>query len=226
MRSRVETIGDCTLYLADCLDIMPALDVVDAVVTDPPYGLADWNNRGSNRGGPFEADIERAATWDKAITAEHVALLRARSRHQIIWGWPYFADLLPCRTKQLLVWNKVVRGMHHNDCEIAWCSQFREACRVFDLATASAERKQHPTQKPLALMKWCISLLIEGDNILDPFMGSGTTGVACVALGRRFVGIEREPQYFDIACSRIDQACRQPRLFADLPARPMQRDLL
>ena len=211
MTARVEKIGDATLYLGDCLEILPTLGKVDAVVTDPPYGLGDWNNRGTNAARPFDSDITQA--WDKPITASHIALIRAVSRHQIIWGGNYFLDLLP-RTKQMFVWNKGIRGMHFNDCEIAWCSQFREACRVFDYSPASAEKKEHPTQKPLALLQWCLGHLPDAETILDPFMGSGTTGVACANLGRTFIGIEREPKYFDIACRRIEDAQRQGRLLA------------
>jgi DNA modification methylase len=209
MIQREETIGDCRLILGDCLDVMPGLGEFDACVTDPPYGLGDWNNRGSNAGGPF--DSAQTQAWDLPIGAEHIAALRAVSADQIIWGGNYMLDFLP-RTKQMFVWNKGIRGMHFNDCEIAWCSQFRDACRVFDYSPASAEKKQHPTQKPLALMRWCLGFLPNAETILDPFMGSGTTGVACVNLGRKFTGIELEPKYFDIACKRIEEAYKQPRL--------------
>ena len=223
MSPRVEKIGDCTLYLGDCLEILPTLGKVDAVVTDPPYGLGDWNNRGTNAARPFDSDITQA--WDKPITASHIALIRAVSRHQIIWGGNYFLDLLP-RTKQMFVWNKGIRGMHFNDCEIAWCSQFREACRVFDYSPASAEKKEHPTQKPLALLQWCLGHLPDAETILDPFMGSGTTGVACVNLSRKFIGIEIEERYFNIAVKRITEAYRQPRLFAEPKPAPKQEALL
>ena len=215
--NRIETIGNgVTLYLGDCRDIMPTLGPMDALVTDPPYGLGDWNNRGSNAGGPFDSEVTQA--WDKPITAEHIALMRAASKHQIIWGGNYFGDLLP-RTKQMFVWNKLIRGMHFNDCEIAWCSQFREACRVFDYSPASAEKKEHPTQKPLALMRWCISKIPNCESVIDPFMGSGTTGVAAVNLGHRFTGIEIDPGYFDIACRRIDDATKRPDMFVQIEKR-------
>jgi hypothetical protein len=113
----------------------------------------------------------------------------------------------------MLVWNKGIRNMHFNDCEIAWCSQFREACRVFDYSPSRQEPKQHPTQKPVALMEWCLGFLPDAVTILDPFMGAGTTGVACVRLGRKFVGVEIDPRYFDIACRRIDEAHKQGDLF-------------
>lgn len=220
---RCERIQDATLYLGDCREILPLLPKVDAVVTDPPYGLGDWNNRGSNKGGPFDSEITQS--WDVAITAADVSAMKEKSNYQIFWGANYFLDHLP-RSKQMLVWNKGIRGMHFNDCEIAWCSQWREACRVFDLSPSGLE-KSHPTQKPLALMEWCIGRLPkDACTILDPFMGSGTTGVACAKLGRKFIGIELEPKYFDIACKRIDEAYRQPRLFKDEPPKPKQEALL
>ena len=128
---RKEIIGDCTLYLGDCLEVMPTLDNVDAVVTDPPYGLGDWNNRGTNKDRPFDSD--KTQKWDKPISQEHINLMRDISKYQIMWGGNYYLDLLP-RTKQMFVWNKGIRNMHFNDCEIAWCSQFKEASRVFDLS--------------------------------------------------------------------------------------------
>ena len=206
-------IGDCTLILGDCLEVMLTLGKVDAVVTDPPYGLGDWNNRGTNAARPFDSEITQQ--WDQPISQEHISAFCGLSKHQIVWGGNYLMDFLPS-TKQMFVWNKGIRNMHFNDCEIAWCSQFREACRVFDYSPSSSEPKQHPTQKPVALMKWCIKHLpADAQTILDPFMGSGTTGVACVKLGRKFIGIEIDPDYFEIACKRIRDAYNQPDMFIE-----------
>jgi len=214
-------IGDATLYQGDCLEILPALGNVDAVVTDPPYGLGDWNNRGTNAKRPFDSDVTQQ--WDVRITQVHIDAMRAAARHLVIWGGNYFCGMLPA-TKQMFVWNKGIRNMHFNDCEVAWCSQFREACRVFDYSPSAAEAKEHPTQKPVALMKWCIEKLPPNANtILDPFMGSGTTGVACAKLGRKFIGIEREPKYFDIACKRIEDAYRQGDMFVGRPAQKIEQ---
>jgi len=216
---RCEVIGDCTLYQGDCLEIMPTLGKVDAVVTDPPYGLGDWNNRGTNKKRPF--DSNETQKWDKPISQSHVDLMRGISTYQIMWGGNYFLDLLP-RTKQMFVWNKNIRNMHFNDCEIAWCSQFREASRVFDLSP-NGQKKEHPTAKPLPLMMWCVEKLPkDAQTILDPFMGSGTTGVACAKLGRKFIGIELEPKYFDIACERIQKAYDQPDMFVEPPVKATQ----
>jgi site-specific DNA-methyltransferase (adenine-specific) len=214
--TRKETIGDATLYLGDCRGILPALQA-DAIVTDPPYGLGDWNNRGSNKDRPFDSDFTQS--WDKPIDREVVDLMLAISKHQIIWGWNYFADLLP-RTKQVFVWNKGIRGMHFNDCELAWTSQWREASRVFDYSPSAMEPKEHQTQKPVQLMGWCLERLpASATVILDPFMGSGTTGVAALKLGRKFIGIEIEPKYFDIACRRIEDQYRRPDLFVKVEKR-------
>lgn len=215
-------IGDCTLYQGDCLEIMPTLGKVDAVVTDPPYGLGDWNNRGSNASRPFDSNFTQQ--WDTGINENHICAMREISQNQIIWGGNYFLDLLP-RTKQMFVWNKNIRNMHFNDCEIAWCSGWREASRVFDLHP-SGLKKEHPTQKPLPLLLWCIEKLPDKtETILDPFMGSGTTGVACAKLGRKFIGIELEPKYFNLACKRIEDAYKQPDLFVEPPAKAVQGGL-
>jgi site-specific DNA-methyltransferase (adenine-specific)/modification methylase len=225
MTWRCETIGDATLYLGDCREILPTLGKVDAVVTDPPYGLGDWNNRGTNASRPFDSDFTQS--WDRAPNARDIELLCQKSSYQIFWGANYYLDCLPRRSKQMLVWNKGIRGMHFNDCEIAWCSQWREACRMFDLSPSGIE-KEHQTQKPIALMLWCLRQLpADADIICDPFMGSGTTGVAALKLGRRFIGIEIEPTYFDIACRRIEEAWRQPRLFEEpkAPAEQIAMDL-
>jgi DNA modification methylase len=201
---RVVVIGNCELYEGDCLEVMRHLEKVDAVVTDPPYGLGDWNNRGSNKVRPFDSDYTQL--WDQPINKNHFDCMFQISKHQIFWGGNYLLDHLP-RTKQMFVWNKCIRGMHFNDCEIAWASQWKEASRVFDYSPSAAESKQHPTQKPIKLMRWCVGQLpVNAHTILDPFMGSGTTGVACVKLGRRFIGIELDPGYFDIACERIRKA--------------------
>ena len=216
---RMVQIGDATLYEGDCLDIMPTLGKVDAVVTDPPYGLGDWNNRGTNKDRPFDSD--ETQKWDTPLLAVHVDTMREISKMQIFWGANYYLDFLP-RTKQMYIWNKNIRNMHFNDCEVAWCSGWREASRVFDMSP-NGLKKQHPTQKPLKLMKWCIQKLPkDAVSILDPFMGSGTTGVACAKLGRKFIGIELEPKYFDIACERIQKAYDQPDMFVEPPKKAIQ----
>lgn len=225
MRERLESfervdIGPARLYRGDCREILPLLPRFDAVVTDPPYGLGDWNERGRNKGRPFADISQETQEWDQALSPADVDALRKAGKHQILWGANYYLDSLP-RTKMFLVWNKGIRRMHFNDAELAWTSAPREAVRVFDLSPSGLD-KEHPTQKPLALMLWCLSYVPKAKTILDPYMGTGTTGVAAIQLGREFVGIERERKYFEIACRRIDQATREPRLDLDPPAKQIQ----
>jgi len=196
-------IGDCELYLGDCRDVLPTLGKVDAVVTDPPYGLAD-KLQGGTWGKKYEGDYQ---DWD----ARAGDLSGLPDVPTIAWGGNYLA-VPPSRC--WLIWYKrdAVRTMA--DCELAW-TNFDANARVFDwtIAATNPERVGHPTQKPVALMKWCIAFLPNAQTILDPFMGSGTTGVAAVQMGRDFIGVEREEKYFDIACKRIEDAQRQQDLF-------------
>ena len=211
MTWREEQIGRARLILGDCRDILPTLPKVDAVVTDPPYGIGADKHAGKVENGWTQWE---GAQWDnERPTPEVFKLILAAGSEQIIWGGNYFTDLLP-PTMQWLVWDKGQRDFSLADCEFAWSSQ-RRAARIFDYPRALAlqDGKVHPTQKPVALMKWCIDQLPKAATVLDPFMGSGTTGVAAVQMGRDFIGIEREPKYFDIACCRIEDAQRQKDLF-------------
>jgi site-specific DNA-methyltransferase (adenine-specific) len=198
--SDVVTIGDATLYHGDCLEILPTLPKVDAVITDPPYGILDHGGKWGKK-----ADLQ----WDRAPANNMQQLLDAADA-QIIWGGNYFS-LPPSRG--WLVWRKPDRVPSAADVELAWTSRDMNArLLTHSIAATNAERVGHPTQKPLAVMRW--SLSFTSGDVLDPFMGSGTTGVACAQLGRKFIGIELERRYFDIACERIDNAYRQTRLFA------------
>lgn len=122
-----------------------------------------------------------------------------------------------------LVWDKKQRDFSLADAELAWTSQGK-ALRIFDYPRSKAllDGKCHPTQKPVALMRWCLGFLPNAQTILDPFMGSGTTGVACVKEGRHFIGIEQDPDYFEISCERIREAYRQPDMFVEQPAAATQ----
>lgn len=224
---RIERIGDATLYLGDCRDVLPTLGKVDAVVTDPPYGI-DYGNAGGFSASHGWSSLREGMTWDfDRPDKETFDSILNCSKSQIVWGGNYFTDYLP-PSMQWLVWDKGQRDFSLADCEFAWSSQ-NKAARVFDYPRALALRdgKQHPTQKPVELMKWCIQHLPrEVQSICDPFMGSGTTGVAAAKLGKTFIGIEREPSYFDIACRRIEQAYKQPDLFIEKPAPAKQEALL
>lgn len=209
-------IGDATLYLGDCMEILPTLDKVDAVITDPPYGIGADKHAGKLENGWTQWDV---SGWDsKKPCKELLTHIYKIAKVSIIWGGNYFTDVLP-PTMQWLVWDKGQRGFSLADCEFAWSSQ-NNAARVFNYARALAmqDGKQHPTQKPVALMRWCIEQCKNKPQIIfDPFMGSGTTGVAAIQMGRKFIGIEREPKYFDIACKRIEQASKQVDMFIEQP---------
>ena len=220
-RHRTEIIGDATLILGDCREILPTLERVDAVVTDPPYGIGEDGGRFRDRKGGGHRVLPKL-DWDKERPSRKTfgLLLNAADEH-VIWGGNYFADMLP-PSKGWLYWQKLMGG-DFSDGELAWTSK-DAALREFTRCNKE-HGKEHPTQKPLALMTWCIGR-VDGQTILDPFMGSGTTGVAAIKLGRKFIGIEIEPKYFDIACRRIEEAWKQPRLFEEPKRKPIQDSLL
>jgi len=221
--SRIETIAEgVMLYLGDCREILPALGKVDAVVTDPPYGIGEDGGRCRARKKTRNPTILFKGGWDSETPEAAVFdAMRACSDDQIIWGGNYFADKLP-PSKGWLYWQKLMGG-DFADGELAWTSRDR-ALREFtfcpkggDVVSRFKRDPEHPTQKPVEVMKWCLGFVPNATTILDPFMGSGTTGVAAVKLGRKFIGIEIEPKYFDIACRRIEQATKQPDLFIEAP---------
>ncbi len=220
-------IGDATLYQGDCLQIMQGLGEVDAVVTDPPYGIGEAAGKNRSRCNLAVARDYGDAPWDDQTCPEGVDLARSISRRQIVFGGNYY-DLPP--TSCWLIWDKLNTG-DFADCEMAWTNLPTTVRRLRYLwngmLRANGEEKHgHPTQKPLGVMKWCLGFLPDAQTILDPFMGSGTTGVACAKLGRKFIGIEREPRYFDIACKRIEQAYAQPDLFIEPPKRAEQLEAM
>lgn len=233
---RREVIGDCTLYLGDCREILPLLPKVDAVVTDPPYGIGldtdnsrfsgghvasvakRGNGLGTARGAPIIGD-------DKPFDPRPLLV----GDEQIIWGWHNFPNALP--RGACLVWlkrNDAAFGSFLSDAETAWHSRGHGVYCFRDLSNnAITNERAHPTQKPVSLMRWCIERT-RGETILDPFMGSGTTGVAAVNLGRKFIGVEIDESYFSIALRRIEQAYKQPDFFAPRPniEQPKQLALL
>jgi DNA modification methylase len=228
--SRVETIGDCTLYLGDCRDILPTLGPVDAVVTDPPYGVSYETGMGGKFKGVRIIGDESVALRDELLS------MLPDVRAVVFGSWK---APKPEGTKQTLIWEK---GDHvgMGDLSLPWRPNTEEiyiigngfaghrGSSVLRINAPSPnftpdKKRFHPTEKPVALM----AALLEktpGDVVLDPFMGSGTTGVACALTDRAFIGIEREPSYFDIAVRRIEAAYKQPRLFAEpVPAIVQER---
>ena len=212
---RVEVIGQAELYLGDCMEIMPTLGKVDAVVTDPPYGIgADKKNAHSS--------IRDNTAWDDVNWDSKRIDVSALKWHKevAIWGGNYFADLLP-PSGGWLVWRKpqAETGFSLADAELCWTNKPISArMKTFP----RRDGNQHPTQKPVSVMEWTLSF-IEGLMVLDPFMGSGSTGVACVRTGKAFIGIEKHEPYFEIACERIRKAHQQPDLFVAAPEpKPVQ----
>lgn len=238
-KSRV-VIGDCTLYCEDAEFIVPTLSRVDALVTDPPYGIGEARANPRPRGktvGSALKGVKRvlvrsweAQDWDDApISKELMDLIRSKAKHQIIFGGNFY-ELPP--TACWLVWDKL-QSAAFADCELAWTNLPKAVRRLQYmwngmLRANNEPRGDHPTQKPLGVMKWCIEHLpADVETILDPFMGSGTTGVAAVKMGKKFIGIERERKYFDIACRRIEEAYRQPDMFVQAPEKkPEQMTLV
>lgn len=214
---RHERIGNCDLYLGDCIEVMPALGRVDAVVTDPPYGIGVTR---SNR-----LAISRGfggKTWDE--TPADLSWIASSSLPAIVWGGNYFG--LPAH-RAPLVWDKDNAGRDFADFELAWTNLEMVARRFVMRPMNMDGGKQHPTQKPVALMEWCLGFLPDARTILDPFMGSGTTLVACAKTGRAGIGIELDPDYFAIACKRVEDAYKQADLFIPAPPapKPTQEDL-
>lgn len=223
--ARKETIAEgVEIYLGDCRDIIPSLGKVDAVVSDPPYGIAfahggnDRSGIGKGRYATKFAGVSIAGD-DAPFDPEPLLGLGDTA---ILWGGNHFANSLP-PSASWFIWDKRAASQHTNDfadCEMAWTNK-KGVARVFrhqwDGMMRASERgvaRVHPTQKPIELMKWCLQQIPDAKTILDPYMGSGTTGVAAVMMGRQFIGIELDPGYFDVACKRIADALKAPDMFA------------
>ena len=203
-----------TIYNADCREILPSLPKVDLVLTDPPYGIGEARGKNNNRGHRAVAKDYGVSNWDDEIPSFEVfQVLRLLAPDQIIWGGNYFVEHLT-NSSCWLVWDKCPNGSETDfaDCELAW-TNLKGAVRRFKWLWSGywqhdmsrKETRVHPTQKPLPLMKWCISLASESQTILDPFMGSGTTLRAAKDLGRQSIGIEIEERYCEIAANRLRQ---------------------
>ena len=230
---RVETIGLATLYLGDCREIAPTLERPAAVISDPPYGVAlNTRTAGTRRHRGQAFGLTRSADFPAVIGDEapfDVSCWLGAADAVVLWGANHFG-MMPGASRWL-VWDKRCGGTPDDnaDCELAWSNVggpariHRQVWRGFfregEENAAVSGAKEHPTQKPVALMRWCIeqAKVPPGGLILDPYMGSGSTGVAAVEMRHPFVGIEIEPRYFDIACRRIEAAQRQGDLLRDLP---------
>lgn len=225
---RKEVIGNAVLYLGDCLEILPTMPKVDAVITDPPYGID---------GGSGTVGLSRAHKHDYASFVDtpdnimanivprfKMALKQANGRGVLTPGpkclcyYPSpsaFGSLYQPATCSLNMWGRAQSQpvFYYGKPPRIGKDIGDTTYRIDDAASAGSEG--HPCPKPLKTMRQLVHLASNPDEtVLDPFMGSGTTGVACMNLGRKFIGIEIEPRYFDIACERIENSQRQERLFA------------
>lgn len=214
-------IGNATLYRGDCREVLPMLPKHDLLLTDPPYGI------GINKSPRLSTSRGHAGeAWDdKPVPHWLMLMMQEQADASIVWGGNYYT-MGP--TRGFLVWDKKNDGRDFADCEFAWTS-IDMVARIFRKRPMNMDGgKEHPTQKPIDLMVWCIDKVAHSQTVLDPFMGSGTTGVACAQLGKAFTGIEREERYFQIACRRIEDAQRQVPMFQN-PSRAAdfeQQDLL
>lgn len=226
--ARIETIAEgVTLYLGDCREILPTLGRVDAVVTDQPYGTG-WVRGGGKNAGDFAASGEKPAwdvwntDWIGLANADTIAAFCPSSRLRDLmnaFGGGHLRTYVKSNPRPALggdapslepivVYPKVRFGSTQH------------------FVAYNGDNEFHPTQKPLPLMQWLVEgVSAAGETILDPFMGSGSTGVAAVRLGRKFIGIEIEPKYFEAACRRIQAACDAPDLFVEAP-RPAKQEAL
>ena len=233
---RTEHIGDATLYLGDCLEILPTLGKVDAVVTDPPYGINLQPPRKLTQAIAGDGQAEAMVLWRNTLEALE-PLLKPDTAHLFWTGWSeiWTKDLLAewFRVKSCIVWAKNMWGIGYYtrpQHEFAWYCHYGKPPILLspdsDLwHVPKIQAPIHSCEKPVPLMQRAIRL-VGGETILDPFMGVCPTGIACVKLGRKFIGIELEPKYFDIACKRIEEAYKQPDFFVERPKPAEQIDML
>jgi site-specific DNA-methyltransferase (adenine-specific) len=230
---KVEQLAEgVTLYLGDCREVLLTLEGVDAVITDPPYGIGYVKGAGGRAVAGTRLPARRNSTPVHGDDEPFDPALVLGFPEVILWGSDHFYNRLPDRGR-FIAWDKLSGSTLRDsfaDVEFAWHSA-EGAARIFSYLWKGVqqdgekgEQRVHPTQKPVALMAWCINQLTGGGRlILDPFMGSGTTGVAAVRSGRRFIGIEIAAEHFDTARRRIERALRQPDLlFVERPAPPQQ----
>ena len=216
---RVDLGPDVTLYRGDCLEVLPTLAAgsVDAVVTDPPYGIAHPCDYAKRKRGA----LAPCNDWSNVIGDDRPfdpAPILALDVPTVLWGANHYADKLP-PSGGWLVWDKDrPDDLDQSTCELAWTNCVKGVRRFRHLWNGMMRASEqgmayHPTQKPAALMRWVLTLRwLPNGTIFDPYMGSGPVAVACVQLGRRFVGVEIDPTYFAIAEKRIREAQLQTRM--------------
>ena len=245
---RIETIGDATLYLGDCLEILPTLQKVDAVITSPPYNFGGFHRTSKTGDIRVVRELAYESCSDDMTEKEYRCFVASvmyrlygacndgascwwnyKGRYQDGRYYPphWVDDYTPFNLRQDIIWrypsgpdvalDKFFPRVEH----VLWFSKGKPKMNpdmaamgnVWDI-TQNNGKIDHPAVYPIELAVRCANASLNAASILDPFMGSGTTGVACANLGRKFIGIEIEPKYFEIACERIDNAYRQKRMFA------------
>ena len=238
---REERIGDCRLILGDCLEVLPTLGPVDAVVTDPPYGVNLGKHRGANdhratvlKKSGYDSYDDTPENFSNLIVPAVIAALALADRGAV-WMSGTGAWQLPMPSA--LGGAYLPSGMGRN----SWGFASFQHCLFYGTApdlnlgakatgfrsAEASEKNGHPCPKPIGWMLWAVNLASrKGETILDPFMGSGTTLVACAKLGRKGIGIEIDPGYFDIACKRVEESYRQPDMFVEPPKPAEQLDML
>ena len=219
-------IGNAELWHGDCREVLPLLADCDLMLTDPPYGINENRKKQASRQGHGMASQRDygAYDWDQQPPpAWVIELMRAKAKWQVLFGGNYYQ--LPPATCWL-VWDKDNGETDFADCELAWTNLPKAVRRLrwrwqgmLQQDMANKEEREHPTQKPVPVMRWALLQAKNAQTVCDPFMGSGTTGVACAMEGRKFTGIERERKYFDIACERIARAQAQGSLIPIDPAK-------
>lgn len=210
---QIVNIGGALLCHLDCREAFSLVDKVDAIVTDPPYGIREAKGKNKTRGNKATAKDYGKKDWDDApIASDLLDVFINSGKPVIMFGGNYY-PVPP--SSCWLVWDKENTG-DFADCELIW-TNLKKAVRKIryrwnGMIRANREpRGDHPTQKPVGVMQWCLSHLPKDTKIiLDPFMGSGTTGVAAVSMGFKFIGIEKDEEYFNAACRRIKEAVDNP----------------
>ena len=236
--NRIETLADgVTLYLGDCREILSTLGNVDAVVTDPPYGIegsSGFKNLSAGKGN-YSGAFEDTPEYIRNIVVPSIRIGLALAKRGAITPGHKCGSLYPApaiiggfyqpAATGLCVWgscNFQPIFFYGRDPRIG--RTIEPIARV--LNETASEATGHPCAKPYKPWRWLVRRAsLPWEMILDPFMGSGTTGVAAVKLGRKFIGIEIEPKYFDIACRRISEALKQPDLFIETPKMAKQEML-
>ena len=226
------TIGNAELHHGDCRELLPLLPTFSCIVSDPPYGIG-FAHGGEGRKKAFRTKFANVSVIGDDAPFDP-AFLTALGLPTVLWGANHYASRLD-NSGAWLCWDKRAASGHSNkfsDCELAWTNKkhvtrmFRHHWDGMVKASENGEPRTHPTQKPVALMAWCIAHLGSPSVVFDPYMGTGATGVAAMNLGLKFIGVEIHRPYFDIACERIARAQTQSRLFAQVAVQVAEQQSL